>query len=218
MSVNLVDKELAAETTLLESVEQGGPPAFRTWTAPQPTVVVGRSVLIEEEVDEGFCRARGIAIVRRQSGGRSVVVGPGTLQYAFALPYALAEGLSTISGSKRFCNRLLTEALGHATHLGYVIDEDTSGDLVVDGRKVAGLALRRRRVGLLLHGTILVTADLELIASSLRHPKQEPTYRAGRAHRTFIRNLGALDEHVLRQSILGRLASLAAAMPSADQL
>jgi len=203
-----VEKELAADTRLLEDVEQGAPPGFRTWTVCHPTVVVGRSVLIEEEVDERFCAAHAIRIVRRPSGGRSVLVGPGTVQYAFALPYALGEELVTISGSKRFCNRLLLAGLGSALAAPSAILEDVSGDLVVNGHKVAGLALRRRRTAMLLHGTILVAADLALIASALRHPKQEPAYRAGRTHAAFVANLGALDERVMRNVIAERLASL----------
>jgi len=197
---------------LLQAVEEGAPPAFRTWTISQATVVVGRSVLIEEEVDEQFCASRAIPIVRRQSGGRSVLVGRGTLQYSFALPYSLGEELATISGSKRFCNRLLIPALRHAARTGCVIDEDTSGDLVVGGRKIAGLALRRRRSAMLLHGTILVSADIALIASVLRHPKQEPAYREGRSHHAFIANVGDLDESMFRDSVAEQLSSLAAVL------
>lgn len=171
--------------------------SFRTWRTEFSTVVVGKAVEIEREVDVEFCRAEGIAIVRRESGGRSVWVGPGTLQYAFALPFRLSRDLEGIASSKRLCNRLLLDGLGSRD----AIVEDPSGDLVVDSRKVAGLALRRVRGALLLHGTILVGADLALIDRALRHPVREPVYRSGRPHREFLANLAPLDVRALERRV-----------------
>lgn len=207
-----VERELASDAELLAAVEAGAAPAFRLWRTSQPTVVVGRGVTVSEEVDEAFCARHGIAIVRRASGGRSVLVGPGTLQYSFALPYSLGEELFSIGGSKRFCNRLLLAGIEHATAGACgAVSADASGDLVRGSRKIAGLALRRRRTAMLLHGTILVGADLALIAAALRHPKQEPDYRAGRSHEAFLANLGPLDEAALATVVRTRLTSLVAA-------
>jgi lipoate-protein ligase A len=217
-----VEVELARDDALLQSVEHGAPPAFRTWRAARPVVVLGRAVDVAEEVDEAFCAAASIPIVRRSSGGRSVLVGPGTLQYAFALPYAVSDELATISGSKRFCNALLLAGLARACHVedgtaagtlagrlggaAVALRADESGDLVRGDRKVAGVALRRRRTAMLLHGTILMEADLSVIARALRHPIREPAYRLGRAHQDFLENLGRVDEAVLVAAVGASLA------------
>jgi lipoate-protein ligase A len=58
---------------------------------------------------------------------------------------------------------------------------------------VGGLALRRHRHATLLHGTLLVDADLEQIAALLKHPVLEPKWRQGRSHLAFLANLGRLD-------------------------
>jgi lipoate-protein ligase A len=197
-----VAEQLARDLALLGQAEQDATGAFRLWTTQAATVVLGRSVDAGEEVDEDFCARAGIAIVRRPSGGRSVLVGPGTLQYAFALPYSLAAELSTIPASKRFCNRLLVPALESAAGIAAgTLQEDRSGDVLLGDRKVAGLALRRRRTAMLLHGTILVRADLALIARALRHPACEPAYRRGRAHEDFLANLGRADESMLERTV-----------------
>ena len=47
---------------------------FRTWTVDEHVVVVGFGVDIEGEVDTAYCRAAGIPVVRRPSGGRSVMI------------------------------------------------------------------------------------------------------------------------------------------------
>ncbi len=178
--------------------------SFRTWTTDVATVVVGKAVDIEREVDVAFCRSRGIDVLRRESGGRSVWIGPGTLQYAFALPYRLSSELDGISSAKRFCNRLLLAAL----ELDSSVVEDPSGDLVVESRKAAGLAMRRLRTALLLHGTILVDADLALIDRALKHPEREPDYRRGRPHRDFLTNLPRFDSLAVEPRVQASLSGL----------
>jgi lipoate-protein ligase A len=202
--ISPVEAELATDHRLLELAASEARASFRTWTTDVSTVVVGKAVDIEREVDVEFCRARGIDVVRRQSGGRSVWIGPGTLQYAFALPYRLSAELDGISSAKRFCNRLLLAAL----KLDSSVVEDASGDLVVESRKAAGLAMRRLRTALLLHGTILVAADLALIDRALKHPDREPVYRQGRPHRDFLTNLPPFDPLAVEPRVQASLCRL----------
>jgi lipoate-protein ligase A len=195
---------LSEDLVMLAEAERSGSRAFRVWTTVQPTVVIGRSVRPDTEVDLPFCEAERIPIVVRPSGGRSVLVGPGTVQYTYALPISACDGLRSIVGTKRFCNDLLQEASPALAKLR----RDDSGDLTSNDRKVAGLALRRTRRAVLLHGTILVTADLELIARALAHPLREPAYRRGRSHHEFLTNLGELDHDALAKAVTERLAAL----------
>ena len=189
---------------MLAEATRSGVPAFRVWTTSQATVVIGRSVLADSEVDLPFCERERIPIVVRPSGGRSVLIGTGTVQYTYALPLSLSDGLRSIAGAKRFCNDLLQEASPALAALR----RDESGDLTRNERKVAGLALRRTRDAVLLHGTILVSADLGLIARALTHPLREPAYRRGRSHHEFLANLGELDPRILAKEVCRRLAAL----------
>ncbi|MFP6626305.1 MAG: hypothetical protein VCA74_04495 [Deltaproteobacteria bacterium] len=190
MSGDEIKQEIQCDLAMLERVEAGGAPEFRTWLAAHHTVVLGRSSKPEIWVDQDFCHRRGIAVLRRPSGGGTVVVGPGTLQYAFALPYSMSAELGSIGSAKSFCNRTLIACLPPVEGLG----QDSSGDLVVDGCKVAGLSLKRRRHAMLLHGSILLSADIELITKALRHPPREPAYRRKRPHDLFLANLNELGE------------------------
>lgn len=197
--------ELDTDLEMLSTAERERRASFRTWAVDGYTVVVGRAGRIEHEVETGFCARNGIAIVRRPTGGGAVVVGRGTLQYSFALPYALATELGSIAGSKAFCNALLCAALPR----GRELTADVSGDLVLGHRKVAGVALKRRREAMLLHGTILIDADLELIARAVKHPPREPAYRQRRSHESFLANLGPVSAPNLTRSVGRSLALLA---------
>jgi lipoate-protein ligase A len=197
--------ELETDLEMLAIAERERRPSFRTWTAEGHTVVVGRAARIDDQVETDFCARNGIPIVRRPSGGGAVVIGRGTLQYSFALPYALAEELKSIGRSKSFCNELLRAALPR----GHELTADVSGDLVLGDRKVAGVALKRRREAMLLHGTILTDADLELIARAVKHPPREPAYRRHRSHESFLANLGPVPVPDLVRSVDRSLAILA---------
>lgn len=194
-------RELEHDLVLLGQAAHQDRSTFRTWVTRRHTVVVGRAVDVESEVDIERCARLEVPIVRRPSGGRSVVIGPGTVQYTFALPYRLSAELTGIASSKRFCNRLLLAALADPR-----VVEDDSGDLLLGDRKVGGLAIKRGRDAMMLHGTLLVTADISVVASLLRHPLREPAYRRGRDHAQFLANLGALDRDSLECRVTASLA------------
>lgn len=143
-------------------------------------------------------------MLRRMSGGRSVVIGPGTLQYSLALAHAGTSAAASISSAKAFCNDLLLEALVTPR-----LRTHPSGDLVIDDRKVGGLALKRTRDATLVHGTILLECDLAALEDLLLHPVREPDYRRGRAHAEFVRNLGPIDTAALEQRVISLLATRA---------
>jgi lipoate-protein ligase A len=183
---------------MLERARDQG--AVRVWTCDQAAVVLGVSRPLGGEVDEAECDRRAVAVLRRASGGGTVVIGPGTLQYAFALPHPAGAEAVSIDRIKRFCNRAVRDALA-SSGVGAEIGSDVSGDLHVDLRKVGGIALRRHRHATLLHGTLLVDADLDLIAAVLRHPEREPAWRQGRPHGAFLANLGYFDTDAFEREL-----------------
>jgi lipoate-protein ligase A len=217
---NEASREIARDFDLLEAAERGGPTVFRTWRSADTAVVLGLSRKRELEVDEDACRRAGVNVLRRASGGGTVVVGPGTLQYAFVLPYRLSRELAGIRESKAFCNRLLVAALQQACpslaprrrlpglRRPPELEAHPSGDLLLERRKVAGVALKRKKHAMLLHGTVLEDADLGLIARVLRHPESEPDYRGGRGHLDFLANLGTIDATMLEDHVRRDLAAL----------
>ena len=182
----------------------------QTWTCAETAVVLGVSRNVDAEVDVAECGRRGVALLRRASGGGTVVIGPGTLQYAFALPHrGRGEAASvdtpfldpsSIDAVKRFCSIAVREALA-ASGCSEAVDDDASGDLRIGSRKIAGVALRRRRDASLLHGTLLLEANLDLVAAVLRHPSREPAWRGGRPHLDFLRNVGPIDTETFAQAV-----------------
>lgn len=179
---------LALDEALLDRAEAApGFAALRVYEAPAPFVVAGYGNRIPAEVDVDACAAAGVPVLRRCSGGGTVVLGPGCLGYALVLPLSAAPALATLSGANAWIMRRQAEVL--TRFLGRPVGVAGHTDLVLDGRKFSGNAQRRRRAALLFHGTILCRFDLGLIARLLRHPSAEPVYRGGRPHGSFVANL-----------------------------
>jgi len=137
-------------------------------------------------------------VLRRISGGGTVLQAAGCLNYALVLQTERQAALATIAQTNRFIldrhRAALTPLLGErVSHQG-----DT--DLALDGRKFSGNAQRRGRRAVLFHGTFLLHLDLGLVERYLHLPSRQPIYRDGRAHQDFLTNL-RLDPGLIKQAL-----------------
>src|SRR5882672_8728147 len=99
-------ENLACDEALLNWAEQrGGPGIVRFWESPQPFVVLGYANKVKEEVDLAVCRELRVPILRRCSGGGTVLQGPGCLNYALVLKIDEDSPLQSIAGTNSFVMR-----------------------------------------------------------------------------------------------------------------
>lgn len=183
---------LCWEEALLDAVDSGELSEGATvWSAPEPMVVLGcgQKAAVEARIDR--CGELGIPVLRRCSGGGTVLLGPGCLAYALFLRIPESGPLATIPGTNRWI--MESQARWIAASTGLPVEVLGHSDLVVDGKKFSGNAQRRKRSALLFHGTWLYGFDLSRIADCLARPSAEPAYRAGREHLDFVRNLPASE-------------------------
>src|SRR6266496_1909173 len=134
-------------------------------------VVVGYANRVATEVNVPFCQDNGVPVLRRCSGGGTVLQGPGCLNYSLVLPIDAAPPLASISGANRFILERHRDAIGAATGLPITVEGHT--DLALRGRKFSGNAQRRKRTHLLFHGGFLLDFDLRLLTALLRMPPRQ---------------------------------------------
>ncbi|MSR65784.1 MAG: lipoate--protein ligase family protein [Pedosphaera sp.] len=186
-------ENLACDEALLDAAESGASgEVLRFWESPDYFVVVGYANKVATEVNVAACAARGIPILRRCSGGGTVVQGPGCLNYALALRINPDGPTRNISSANQFImerNRAAIKSALRTPHSALRIQGHT--DLTLDGLKFSGNSQRRRKHFLLFHGTFLLDFDLAIVVELLRHPSHEPGYRASRKHGEFVANLNA---------------------------
>ncbi|MBX3420317.1 MAG: lipoate--protein ligase family protein [Pirellulaceae bacterium] len=167
---------------------------LRVWQSAQTCVVVGRSSRVDAEVHRQQAQQSGISILRRPSGGASVVIAPGCLMYSLLLDLRYRPQLRMLDALHRFVMSQMLQALirvcPEATFQG-------TCDLTLHNRKFSGNSLRLGRDWALYHGTLLLNMDLAVVDRLLRHPPREPDYRTKRPHSQFITNLGVDGDAVV---------------------
>ena len=184
-------ENIARDEQLLDAAERGeGGAVLRVWESAEPFVVVGYSEKFAKEADLAACERREIPVLRRCSGGGTVVQGPGCLSYALILEINKDGPLRNVTAANQFItgrNRAAIQSVIRNPKAKVEIEGCT--DLTLDGLKFSGNAQRRRKHWLLFHGTFLLNFDLALISELLPMPSRQPDYRQSRPHKKFLTNL-----------------------------
>ena len=187
LTLPTIEENLALDEAFLLAAEAGrGGEVLRFWEWPSPAVVLGAGCRLADDVDDAACQADGVPILRRSSGGGTVLLGGGCLLFTLVLAYERSPLVREIHSS--YCYILGRHRDVLADLLPGVSCAGTS-DLAADALKFSGNAQHRKRDHLLHHGTLLFDFDVKSLSRYLRLPTRQPGYRAGRDHAAFLRNL-----------------------------
>ncbi len=180
-------ENLALDEALLVTAEADGRAEYlRVWESPTYFVVLGRNCRVEDDVFVENCRADGVPILRRVSGGGTVLLGPGCLNFALVLRFGRDRRLIGVAES---FDLVLGRVLTATRSIDANANRAGPSDLVVGDRKFSGNSQRRQRTHLLHHGTVLYSFDCKAIARYLREPPRQPAHRKHREHQSFVGNL-----------------------------
>ena len=180
-------ENLALDEALLERCEHDGTEVLRFWESEEHFIVLGRAQRRSSDVPVAILEDSSLCVLRRISGGGTVLQGPGCLNYAVILQLDSTPKLTDITGSNAFFLERNLRALQGVVKAPLCSDGVT--DLAIEGRKFSGNAQRRGRRAVLFHGTLLYEFDLEIVEKALKLPEKQPAYREQRTHRDFLINL-----------------------------
>ena len=187
------EENLAFDEALIDWCEDGyESEILRCWEPKRYFVVLGYSNKIHEEVHLASCRDRHVPVLRRLSGGGTVLQGPGCLNFSLLLKIGRSKELQSITETNRYImtrHKATVESV-----LGRSVAIDGSTDLTLESLKFSGNAQRRRKQTLLFHGTFLTQFDLSLMDELLSVPTRQPAYRNQRRHGDFLINLEVPSE------------------------
>ena len=164
---------MAIDEALLEAFDpETSAPVFRLYGWDPPALSLGRFQDADAVLDLALCRARGVPVVRRITGG-GVIYHADELTYSIVRPPGRLPGETGVADSYRLMNGFLlsfyralglpavyaadsplpaASRLGERTHFCFAGRERS--DILVDGRKIGGNAQRRTRRALFQHGSI----------------------------------------------------------------
>ena len=192
-------ENIALDQFLLDFAETGAVDfeVMRIWRPQDYVVVLGRAGKIGDDVIVDHCQNDGVAILRRFSGGGTIVTGPGCLMYSLILSHHKRPQVKDITLAHRFVGQSVQKAYAAC---GHSIELQGHCDLCSGNKKFSGSALRVGRTHSIYHGTLLIDFDLRLIPRYLKLPPRRPTYRQSRDHLDFVTNL-PVDEQKLVESL-----------------
>ena len=194
VSLSTPQENLIFDETLLNECEENGGEVLRFWSPKDYFVVLGYSNKADEEVHTEFCEKNNIPILRRISGGGTVLQGTGCLNYSLILKIKNYAGLVSVTSTNRFIMEKHADALSKL--LKKLIEVKGHTDLVFNDLKFSGNAQRRKRNAVLFHGTFLVEFNIALIEKALKIPLKQPGYRQSRPHEKFLMNLSVPQEAI----------------------
>ncbi len=169
---------LAFEQYLLEHKTEGK--WLMLWQNAN-TVVIGMNQNAAEEINANFVKSHNITVVRRMTGGGAVYHDLGNLNYSFITDTGDKSSLSIEQFSRPVCRAL--ESLGLSASVG------GRNDIIVEGKKVSGVAQRIYKGRILHHGTLLFRSDADMIAGSLNADPSKFESKSSKSVRSRVGNI-----------------------------
>lgn len=176
---------LALDEAIFHAVRTGAsPPTLRLYRWSAPALSIGYAQDRERDVDLDACRALGIAVVRRVTGGRAVL-HDAEVTYSVAAPAGLpgfGDGLDQtyrmvaaglIAGLRRLGLRAVVPSRGpreplRAQRSAACFGATARHEITLAGRKLIGSAQRREAGAFLQHGSLLLESHELLLGRVLR--------------------------------------------------
>ena len=149
----------------------------------RPAVIIGRNQNACREFNAAYARERGIAVVRRMTGGGAVYHDLGNLNYTF---FSFETGADRHgAGFAPFAEPVLAALRS----LGVNAEFSGRNDILVGGRKVSGSAKRVHEGRILFHGTLLFDVDLDAMTDVLTPPQAKIEAKGVSSVRARVANL-----------------------------
>jgi lipoate---protein ligase len=194
-SLSAPGENLACDEALLDLCESGAcGEVLRTWEPARYFVVLGYANKSRAEVNLPFCQANMIPVLRRCTGGGTVLQGPGVLNYTLILRTDPSGPFHNITATNEFVMNRQQAAM--ATLLRARVEREGCTDLTIGGLKFCGNAQRRQNRCLIFHGSFLLNLDIGLVEKTLPAPSRQPDYRLNRSHSDFLMNLRLPAAHL----------------------
>jgi lipoate-protein ligase A len=167
---------IATDTWLLNNLNSKEP-VFALWQNNN-AIIVGQNQNTFGEVNQDFVDEHNIEVVRRVTGGGAVYHDLGNLNFTLFVPIESAANVDF----KKFSEPVLK-----ALHtLGIPAEASGRNDLLVNGKKISGVAQRYANGYLMHHGTLLFDSNVDTMVRSLNVADEKFISKAAKSVRSRV--------------------------------
>lgn len=167
-------RNIAFDAALIELHQEARVPDTLRFIQFPPTVLIGRHQALSREVRVDYCRAEGIGLARRITGGGAIYMDEG--QFGFELVFGKSGlGLSSLGALTETLCEGVAMGLGK---LGVAAKFRPRNDIEVEGRKISGTGGFVDGNTVIFQGTVLVEMDAARMLSALNVPQEKLAKRA----------------------------------------
>jgi lipoate-protein ligase A len=181
-------QNIALDRALLEARAAGEIPSTLRFLRFTPCALVGYHQSLEQEIHLDYCRAHGIEVQRRITGGGAIYFDEGQLGWELFLHRRDVGTADLAAISRRICHAAATAV----SALGVEARYRPRNDIEVGGRKISGTGGVFEGEALLFQGTLLVSFDVERMLRVLRIPAEKLSDKAIAAARERVASLAEL--------------------------
>lgn len=185
-------ENIALNRALLDARQAGEIPNTLRFLQFTPSALLGFHQSAEQELDLDYCRAQGIAVQRRITGGGAIYFDAAQIGWELYLHKSDLGTADMAAIARRICE---AAARGIRT-LGVDAQYRPRNDIEVDGRKISGTGGVFEGAGLMYQGTLLVQFDVERMLRVLRIPAEKLSDKAIASARERVANLADLLGYV----------------------
>jgi lipoate-protein ligase A len=164
-------------------------PILMLWQT-ESCVMLGQYQIADAELDMNYVEERGVTIVRRPSGGGAIFTDSGTFLLSLILPAKRDSSGNYDKFPQSAARAQFADLLvGALEQLGIPARLEGRNDILVEGKKVSGMAQHVYRGRSCTHGSLLFDADLGLLASVLRVDDEKFHTKAVKSIRSRVTNI-----------------------------
>jgi lipoate---protein ligase len=182
----------------IQIISKEGYPDYRlfAWVPDKIYIIIGAANQVDKSVITDNAINDNAVILKRPSGGESVILTPKTLVISTLVH---ENQISNPKSHFNKINSLIIEILQRLNIQG--LNQKGISDISIGEKKILGSGIYRKSGILFYHAVLNVSESTALISRYLKHPQREPDYRQGRNHSEFVSSLHEQGYHVSPESI-----------------
>jgi len=161
----------ADEAIAIAKKQNKTPNTLHFYRRNQPTISIGRSRKIQEDILLEECKKNKVKIIRRTTGGGTIYTDENCLIYSLIFDKKQTELTNTNEIFENICKSIVNALTSFNINAQY----KHPNDILVNGRKISGSAQIKKDNTILIHGTILVDTNIDLMRKILKKPKTDVT-------------------------------------------